>query len=106
MAYLVAVYGDTAGMAHLACGAGQHIDANGRFKHRAFTQSVFSWPNERDQLVRAVLQEVAGGADVYACPYLMTDRKRAKGAAVERRLVHADVDTLVSIEKVKALGGF
>jgi hypothetical protein len=105
--YLRAVYGEATGHAHLAVGTGQYITDRGKFEHRDWTETVFAWPAEAHLLVAEVGQAVAAGADVYVCPYLTHGRKRAQGAAVARRQVHADVDTALPADKVAALeGGF
>ncbi|MFC5998279.1 AAA family ATPase [Quadrisphaera sp. GCM10027208] len=104
--YLSAVFGDTAGHAHLAVGTGPHVTAAGKYAHREWTETAYAWPGEADQLARAALRESAAGADVYLCPYVTHGRRRAKGAAVARRLVHADVDAAVPVDKVAELGGF
>jgi len=103
--YLHAIYGDRTGFAHLAVGTGPHVAA-GKFKHHRWTEIQFHWPAEEPQLVRAIQQECAVGGDVYVCPYLMHGRKRAQGAASARPLVHADVDGIVPLDKVRDLGGF
>ena len=45
-------------------------------------------------------------ADVYACPYLMRNSRRAQGNSASRALVHADVDRELDPAAVTALGGF
>lgn len=103
--YLEAVFGDAEGQAHIMIGAGGNYD-RGKYQFASTSQSSFSWPDEQDQLVRALLQESATGADVFVCPYLMHGDRRAKGAAVARRLVHADIDGDLDPAKVTILGGF
>lgn len=90
--FLTAVYGSTEGIAHLAIGVGGHFTDEDRYAHKGWNQSVFRWPDEADSLARAIGQESAAGHDVYVCPYLTHGRQRAKGAAVERTKVHADLD--------------
>ncbi|MDQ1249559.1 MAG: hypothetical protein QG597_3934 [Actinomycetota bacterium] len=103
--YLKAIYGTTEGVAHLAVGCDPHLDTNGKYTHRAWVPTTFSWPAEADQLAAEITREAAH-ADVYACPYLMWAGKRSKGAAVERRLIHCDYDGPLDTERVTATGGF
>ena len=42
---------------------------------------------------------------MYVCSCLMRGRTRAKGAAVVRRLPHADVDSQIDLERVHTVGG-
>lgn len=105
--YLRAVFGDTEGVAHMAVGSGGHVNGSGRYEFTAWTPTTFAWPAEAEQMLRAVGMEVAAGSDVYVGPYLMHGSKRAKGAAVEHRLIHADVDHgHLDLEAVRAVGGF
>ncbi|GAA1987166.1 hypothetical protein GCM10009817_30840 [Terrabacter lapilli] len=103
--YLDAVFGESDGRAHLAVGSGQRLE-DGKLRFRSWVQSSFAWPAERDLLARNVAQEAAAGADVYLCPYLMAGSGRAKGAAVERRKVHADVDGQLDLDRVDRLSGY
>ena len=104
--YLESVYGTGEGRAHIAVGSGQHVTDKGKFSHRHWSESSFAWPAERASLVRSLTQEAAAGSDAYVCPYLMHGRKRAKGAAVRRPVVHADCDGELDPAKVKELDGF
>lgn len=107
--YLRAVYGDTTGRAHVAFGRKPRVTDDGRYEHENWVQTSFAWPAEADQMVREIGQELATGdpLDVYVCPYLMHGNKRAKGAAVARRLVHADVDNgALNLARLVDLDGF
>jgi putative DNA primase/helicase len=105
--YLHACYGDGTGVLVLGVGSDPHLTANGKVKHRHWSESTkFDWPNEADKAVRAIIQAAAMD-DAYVCPYLMRTNKRAKGNAVTRMLVHADVDNgSLDADKVQSLGGF
>ena len=64
------------------------------------------WPDRADAAIDKIQAEARRG-DVYVCPYLMRDRKRAKGNAAGRRLVHSDVDGgRLDLDAVRELGGF
>ena len=55
----------------------------------------------------ARIERCARLGDVYVCPYLMHGRKRAKGDAASRKLVHSDVDDgRLDLAVVRELGGF
>lgn len=104
-AYLDAVYGTTEGQAHIAVGSDPYLNAKGKYRHHGWIQSHFAWPGEGDLMVKEILRE-ALDSDVYACPNLMVADKRSQGAAAQRRLVHADYDGDLDIEKVRAVAGF
>ena len=55
-------------------------------------QRAFRWPEEGGDAIKWI-EETAPLGDVYSCPYLMRDGKRAKGNAIGCQLVHSDVDT-------------
>jgi putative DNA primase/helicase len=105
--YLDACTGDTTGVLHIATGTNGYFTTDGKYKHEGWTQSCFEWPAEADQAVREIAHAAAEPrTDVYVCPYLMWSDKRTQGAAVARRLVHADCDGDIDLDKVRALGGF
>jgi hypothetical protein len=104
--YLKAVYGNGTGYAIAAFGKKPYLTSTGAYRHTTWREAYFPWPSQRGELVEKVLLEVAAGADVYVCPYLTRDKTRKKGRAVERRLIHADIDGAVPVEKVQALGGY
>jgi hypothetical protein len=94
-------------MLHIAVGRNGYFTAEGKYKHEHWTQTHFPWPAEADRAVREIARAVAEPRiDVYVCPYLMWGDNRAQGAAVARRLVHADCDGDIDLDKVRALGGF
>jgi RepB DNA-primase from phage plasmid len=104
--FLNACLGDTPGVLHIAIGYRGHFNGTDRYEHDEWRGSHYAWPAEADQAVREMLA-AAPESDVYVCPYLMHADKRAKGAAVARDHVHADVDAgLLDAEKVRALNGF
>ena len=103
--YFNACYGDTTGVLHISVGERPYL-CNGRYKFTWFVPSHFTYPDEADRAAREIQRE-ATFHDVYVCPYLMWADKRAKGAAVAHKLIHADVDgALLDAEKVRAIGGF
>lgn len=105
--YLHTVFGTTVGRAHLAIGSGPFVSDRGRYQHRSWSESTFGWPEEAERLARSIGQAVAAEDDVYVCPYLMVGEKRAKGAAVERTKVHADLDgDGVPLDLIGQLGAY
>lgn len=105
--YLRAVYGAAQGHAVVATGSGQYVTEKGKYAHQSWTETAFVWPSEADRLVRALGQASAAGDDAYVCPYLMHGKSRAKGAAVERSKVHADLDgTAVPLDRLDDLGAY
>jgi hypothetical protein len=70
------------------------------------TEHQFAWPTERDLAV-AEISRAASLTNVWTCPYVMRDRRRAKGNAVVHTLVHGDVDhDQLDLDMVRELGGF
>jgi hypothetical protein len=107
--YLDACIGDTTGFLHIATGANGYFTPGGKYTYPDgdWTQSHFEWPPEADRAVREIGRAAAEPrTDVYVCPYLMWGDKRAQGAAVARRIVHADCDGDIDLDKVHAIGGF
>ena len=103
-AYLDAVFNGAEGRIHTANGTAQRV--GGEIKHPDFQGKHFAWPAEADAAIDR-LTELAANQDVWVCPYLMWAGKRAKGAAVARWVIHADVDRDdLDLDKVRALGGF
>lgn len=103
--YLDAVLAGGEGQLHIAVGAGPHLNDAGKYSHDTWTQSHFAWPAEAEQAEREITR-AALQSDVYVCPYLMWADKRARGAAVAHRLVHADIDGAIDPAKITDLGGF
>lgn len=104
--YLDAVFGTgTTGLAHLNVWSGQYADA-GKYQHSDRVPVTYDWPVDRDRMAIEAVQAAVDGADVYVTPYLLAGPKRTKGTAVDRRLVHADIDGELDLAKVRALGGF
>lgn len=103
--FLEVVYGNRTGHACGGIGRRPYLTEKDKYKHANWREFSFQWPEQRDELVKVVMLG-AGDADVYLCPYLRVTGDRAKGSVVERRLIHADIDGAVPVEKVKALGGF
>ena len=104
--YLDAVFGDTNGRMHIAVGQGPYLDANGKYCHKQWTETRFTWPAEAERAMREIVW-AATESDVYVCPYLMWADKRTPAAAVMRRIAHAEVDGgLLDPDKVRELNGF
>jgi hypothetical protein len=104
--YLDVVLGDGVGYAHLATATGWQRLASGKPRPVGFTPTAFSWPAERVGMVTEIRQATATGGDVWLTPYVLTGARREKGTAVDRRLIHTDVDGPVDLAAVTALGGF
>jgi hypothetical protein len=106
--FLNALFGQEEGYVHLAVGRDAMLDQAGKYRHRRWHQSSFQWPQNADGAVDfmdGVLAE-PGYNDLYVCPNLLTTKKRLKGTAASRRLLHADADDGADLSKVGALGGF
>jgi hypothetical protein len=103
--YLETCYGETEGWCCVAVGSGPHRDGNGKYRHLNWDEVAFEWPAAADRAVEYIARAALLG-DVYCCPYLMKERRRVKGGAVQHVLVHADVDGDLDLAKVAALGGF
>jgi hypothetical protein len=87
-------------------GSGPYLNEAGKYKHKEWTPYFAEWPADADRAERELLR-AAHVSDVYVCPYVMRYAKRAKGDAVTRQLVHADVDNgALDVDKVRALNGF
>ncbi len=104
--HLAAVFGDTAGRAHMSIGSGPYLDDRGAYKYADFSSHHFAWPDEAALLEREILRAAHDG-DVYLCPYLMHGDKRTPGGTVVRRILHADVDNgALDLGAVRQLGGW
>jgi Protein of unknown function (DUF3631) len=68
-------------------------------------KSLFRWPTESDNALTYIAKAAPLG-DIYMCPYPMRERRRAKGEAAQRVLMHADVDGDLDEQKIAELGGF
>lgn len=103
--YLDAVFCDGQGYAVLFVGIGGHLSRTGRYDHQKRKESFFEFPAQRDDLAEVI--NSARDEDVYLCPYLMPQKKRSKHLdGIEMRLVHADCDGDVDLDKVRDLNGF
>jgi predicted dehydrogenase len=80
------------GYLHGMLGLGGHFD-NGRYEFKDRIWESFHWPDERGDAIEWILESAQRG-DTYVCPYLMRDRKRAKGNTVGDQLAHTDVDAV------------
>ncbi len=103
--YFQACFANTEGWLIVAVGREPYLDGNGKYRHKHWTEHPARWPAQADQAVAAIARQ-APTADVYACPYLMRDRRRTLGNSVSRMLVHADVDGQLDPAVVAELGGF
>jgi hypothetical protein len=103
--YLQTCFGDTEGWCCVAVGQKPYRDKNGRYKHHLWDEIAFEWPADADRAVDYITRAALLG-DVYCCPYLMKEQRRAKGEAVQHVLIHADVDGDLDEQKVAELGGF
>lgn len=103
--YFSACFGNTKGWLFAAFGSDPYLTESGKYEHRQWSERSWRYPQHADRVVRAIA-EAAPSADVYVCPYLMKSRERAKGNAVSRVLVHADIDGALDECTVEALGGF
>jgi hypothetical protein len=71
-----------------------------------YTANIAAWPAIREVIPAAMLRESAQH-DVYVCPYLGSTKKRAKGKAQLRWVIHTDVDNDdLDLQKIRDIGGF
>lgn len=97
--HLDTVFRDSVGYAHMAW--------EYQRRSQSWRERPYAWPDEADQLVSDLLNMAASGADVYVCPNILRGKQRVMGSAVDRSLVHSDVDDPgLDAAKVVALGGF
>lgn len=93
-AWLDATLGRIEGTARVALGYDGHRTDSGKYQVR-WVEHPVAWPADRERLLDDVERELVSGqrVDVFVCPYVhVPGQRRAKGGAVERRLVHADRD--------------
>jgi P4 family phage/plasmid primase-like protien len=102
--YLDAVFAEGEGSVCMAVGTPGR-NAVGKYTHLAWQEFSLRWPSDSDEVCRRILSE-SEASDVYLCPYLMADDHRRGGNSTFRRIVHAEVDCLVSPDSVITLGGF
>ena len=103
--YFQACFANTEGWLIVAVGYEPYLGDRGKYRHRRHNEYPLRWPAQADAAVAAIAKQ-APTADVYACPYLMRDRRRTLGNSVSRVLVHADVDGALNLDAVAALGAF
>lgn len=80
-------YGTTVGYAWIG------TDVDGQF-----TATKFDWPNEADEMVRAVKMADYEGDVWYSAHLSHNANSRAKGQSVERHRLHADIDRALTSE--------
>lgn len=88
-----------------AYGAGGHFEGD-RYTFNKWWPRSYQWPADAQRLENEALQLADEGHDFYLCPYLMRNAVRARGESVARPIVHADIDGVVDLERVRAIGGF
>ena len=94
------------GWLHVALGTDPYLDEHGKYQYKRWAPRSFQWPEEGGDAIKWI-KESAPLGDVFVCPYLMRDGKRAKGNAIGCQLVHSDVDTgELDPYEVEQLGGF
>lgn len=100
-AYLKAVFpGGATGTLHWAS------NVPGSRRKTDWIENPAAWPAVRE-VVTAEMIKQSSRLDVYVCPYLGTTRKRTKGKAAARWVIHTDVDKAdLDAAKVRELGGF
>jgi hypothetical protein len=103
--FVETVTGDAEGFLCVAVGRDPFRDDNGRYQHREWDEVTCRWPAQADDVIEYITSASALG-DVYTCPYLMKEQRRAKGNAAQRALIHADVDQVLDEAAVAELGGF
>lgn len=81
--------GNTKGWLCGAVGREPYRDENGKYQHRDWNERAFSWPRRSDEALQYIAETSLLG-DVYVCPYPMKQRRRSKGEAAQRILIHAD----------------
>ena len=86
-------------------GHGGHFAATGGYRFREALPRFYEWPGEAERAVRELTQE-SHLADVYVCPYAMTNAVRKQDQSAARPLVHADVDGALDYAEAVRLGGF
>src|SRR5699024_1817892 len=106
--YLNAAYGtENKGFALVATGVEPHYKGE-NYTHRKWQEKAYRWPEDREQIIQRFTQATKSGNDSYICPYLRDEKNRSQdhSSPVELKLVHADVDTPIGADTVRALGAF
>ncbi len=99
-AFLDATLGNEKGFAALAFGREGYFNERARYAHKEWTEASYAWPTKRGRLLDDVARELVSGkrVDVYVSPYVRATKRRSKGDAVSRRLLHADRDGLEPLD--------
>lgn len=106
--YLDAVFGETVGWAFVAFGTDHKVTDTGKVEHGSWRESALRWPAEADQIVEAICDGVAAGADVYVTPSLSANPVRKISTAKGRKplpvsTLWADLDQIDHPERVDLL---
>ncbi|MGK5112793.1 hypothetical protein [Geodermatophilus sp. CPCC 205506] len=106
--YADILFGDATGYVCGATGKNPFLNAKNKysFSPSGWHEFALRWPDQRDELVDAIVRAADAQVDLFVCPYLRVSEDRKRGSAVERRFIHADIDGELSTEKVQAVGGF
>ena len=108
--YFDTIYGDMSGWLHLAVGFKPYINAKGKYQFGNWVPASFHWPDPEINAFIDFLLKESEEVDIYVCPYLMRENRRAKGMAVDHRWLHSDIDKepfdSVKAEKLYSIGGF
>ena len=91
--YADAILGDRNGFIAVAFGHDPYWSEDGKYKHRDWTETRFSWPAERDKMLVEVRQALDDGdVDVYVCPAVRFTDDRRKGSALPPQMCWVDLD--------------
>ncbi|MCA1702550.1 MAG: RepB family DNA primase, partial [Actinobacteria bacterium] len=94
--YLDVVLGDRPGCVFLVFGNAPYRDARGKYLHRDWVESRFSWPAERDRMLTEVDRVLASGepCDVFICPAVRHAgaKQRRRGDALLPTTLWCDLD--------------
>lgn len=101
--YLQACFGKAMGYVFVGLGHNIRRFPSGRYDYKPFEEIAIEWPTDTEAFAHLLIQAAQQGIDVHICPYLMREKKRSKGGAVERWKVHADLDKPENINQDRLL---
>lgn len=113
--YLMAVFGDTVGNAHVVGGVAGYFEGSGSYSFArtadhpdaGWSPRDYAWPADAERLADDLHRGCHDfGHDIFVCPYLMAGAKRTPSDAVELKKIHADIDGDCPVDKVIDLGGW